>query len=296
MRELAHEALRAYDLPPTRLTLIAHLWNTTIRVDANDEARYMLRITRAGEKSTEWVRSELLWLAALRRDTRLEVPDPGTTRSGDLLTETSTPSVSKPHICVLFRWLPGRRVRRELTPRHMVRVGELLGHLQNHAAGWELPPGFIRGRVDHPLFTSPHGEPFTKENFSYIEALVAETLSPEGAAQVTESLHRARRAEEEMGNRPEVFGLMHADLHYGNLLFEGDTVRAIDFDDCGFGNLLYDMAPMLNAIWSGTTIRLCVPRCWRATAGRGPSPPSMRHISTPLSPCAGCRTPSGRWR
>jgi Ser/Thr protein kinase RdoA (MazF antagonist) len=42
--------------------------------------------------------------------------------------------------------------------------------------------------------------------------------------------------------------LIHADLHYGNLLFEGRTVRAIDFDDCGFGPLLYDPAVMLSAI------------------------------------------------
>jgi Ser/Thr protein kinase RdoA (MazF antagonist) len=130
----------------------------------------------------------------------------------------------------------------------MERVGELMAHLQNHSAGWELPSGFTRGRVDHPLINSQRGKPFARENISYIRTLVGEMLSHEVAAQVTEALHRARRAEEEMGSGPEVFGLIHADLHYGNLLFEGDSVRAIDFDDCGFGNLLYDMAPMLNAI------------------------------------------------
>jgi Ser/Thr protein kinase RdoA (MazF antagonist) len=61
-------------------------------------------------------------------------------------------------------------------------------------------------------------------------------------------LRQARDVEGEMGEGLEAFGLMHADLHYGNLLYEGDTVKAIDFDDCGFGNLLYDMSPMLNAM------------------------------------------------
>jgi Ser/Thr protein kinase RdoA (MazF antagonist) len=249
MRELAEVALAPYDLPSARLTLIAHLWNTTFRVDADDGARYMLRINRASDKSTRMIRSELLWLAALRRDTTLEVPDPVRTRSGDLLTEVSTPSVSRPLQCVLFRWLPGRRLlRRGLTPRHMARVGELIARLQNHATGWELPPDFTRGRVDHPLTSKQRGEPFARETITYIEALVAETLSPEEAGHVTEALHRARRVEEEMGKGPGAFGLMHADIHYGNLLYEGDAVRAIDFDDCGFGNLLYDMAPMLNAI------------------------------------------------
>jgi Ser/Thr protein kinase RdoA (MazF antagonist) len=248
MRGLAHAALQAYNHPPYRLTLIAHLYNTTFRVDTETDERYVLRIHRAWEHSFETIRSELLWLAALRRDTPLQVPDPVTTRAGDLLTEASIPGVPVAFKCVLFCWLPGRRYRRGLTPRHMLRVGELLGRLQNHASGWELPPGFTRQRVDHPLTASRRGEPFADETIAYVEDLVADNLSKDEAAIVGEVLRQARDVEREMGEGPEAFGLMHADLHYGNLLYEGDAVKAIDFDDCGFGNLLYDMSPMLNEI------------------------------------------------
>jgi Ser/Thr protein kinase RdoA (MazF antagonist) len=65
---------------------------------------------------------------------------------------------------------------------------------------------------------------------------------------VTSILERVRAVEEELGHGSEVFGLIHADLHYFNLLFEGRVVRAIDFDDCGFGYLLYDFAVMLNEL------------------------------------------------
>ncbi|HVG00530.1 MAG TPA: hypothetical protein VND68_11880 [Chloroflexia bacterium] len=47
MRELAEVALAAYDLPRTRLTLLAHLFNTTFRVDTATGQRYVLRIHRA---------------------------------------------------------------------------------------------------------------------------------------------------------------------------------------------------------------------------------------------------------
>ena len=40
-------------------------------------------------------------------------------------------------------------------------------------------------------------------------------------------------------------GLIHADLHYENFLFHDGVARAIDFDDCGWGFYLYDVAVTL---------------------------------------------------
>jgi phosphotransferase family enzyme len=48
-----------------------------------------------------------------------------------------------------------------------------------------------------------------------------------------------------LGEGADSFGLIHADLHLGNALFWGDEVRVIDFDDCGFGYWLYDIAVSL---------------------------------------------------
>ena len=43
-------------------------------------------------------------------------------------------------------------------------------------------------------------------------------------------------------------GLIHGDLHQENYLFERGTARAIDFDDCGWGFFLYDVAVTLSEI------------------------------------------------
>ena len=40
-------------------------------------------------------------------------------------------------------------------------------------------------------------------------------------------------------------GFIHADLHQWNYLFHGEDVRVIDFDDCGWGYSVYDMAVTL---------------------------------------------------
>ena len=44
------------------------------------------------------------------------------------------------------------------------------------------------------------------------------------------------------GQGNDRFGLIHCDLRLANLLIDGDNVKAIDFDDCGFGWYMYDAA------------------------------------------------------
>jgi len=256
-RQLAEVALATYDLPPVRLTLLAHLYNTTFRVDTASGQRYMLRIHRSGTPTVESVGAEMAWLAALRRDTRLEVPAPVPTRAGALLTVAATPGVPRPHICALFRWMPGRLMRRRLSPLHLERVGELMAHLHDHALQWappmSYPPLIARGRVDWPIEAAEgQPDPFAPEIVESIHALVAHSLSAAEADQVRVALEQVRAVEQallaEQAHGVTNFGLIHAGLHYGNLLFARGTVRAIDFDDCGYGPLLFDPAVMLSAI------------------------------------------------
>ena len=43
----------------------------------------------------------------------------------------------------------------------------------------------------------------------------------------------------------DAFSLIHADLHPGNVLVDGDRLAVIDFDDAAFGWHLYDLAVAL---------------------------------------------------
>ncbi len=84
--DLARVALDAYPLSGLRVRLQAHLFNTTFRVVAPGGDQYLLRIPRASQISLEAAHSELLWLAALREETPLLVPEPVPNREQSLLT------------------------------------------------------------------------------------------------------------------------------------------------------------------------------------------------------------------
>jgi Ser/Thr protein kinase RdoA (MazF antagonist) len=57
-----------------------------------------------------------------------------------------------------------------------------------------------------------------------------------------------RRRLDAFGRGPERFGLVHADIRLANLLVDGDRVRVIDFDDCGFSWFMYDFATTVSFI------------------------------------------------
>jgi Ser/Thr protein kinase RdoA (MazF antagonist) len=259
LRRLAVNALAAYDLEEPRLTPLLHEDNTTFRVDHANGERYVLRIHRP-LRTVEAVRSEMTWLAALRRETEFVVPEPIPTRNGDLVTVTGVEGVPEPRICVLFHWVEGRFLDARLTPSHLARVGALMAGLQVHGAQFQPPDGFVRGRLDNltdgARRTAARGasEAVVRGQIDHPEdeiaaiRLITEICSPEDGARVATLIGKVREAQRVVGQGPETFGLIHGDLHQGNYLFHGDQVRAIDFDDCGYGYYLYDMAVTLSEV------------------------------------------------
>jgi Ser/Thr protein kinase RdoA (MazF antagonist) len=210
--------------------------NATFRVEAPD-GRCVLRV-QAGARRAEEVRSEMQWLAALRRDTSLSVPEPVPTRDGELLTVATVEGVPEPRICALFRWVPGRFLPKGLRPVHLERVGAFTARLHEHALGFAVPPGFKRPPVGA----------LCEAEIDRAVRVVAAHASAENALVLEAALAKSGRALVGIEGEQGQVALIHADLHQFNYLFQGAGVRAIDFDDCGVGPLLYDPAVTLNTL------------------------------------------------
>ncbi len=265
LKRLAAAALAAYDLPGARLAPLVHAFNTTFQVTDAGGNRYALRITRPGKSTVAEVQSELAWLVALHRDTDLVVPDPVPTRAGALLTVASAPGVPEPRICVLFRWVPGRFVRTRLRPHHLAQVGRLTTRLHDHAQGFQPPPGFTRKRIDDI--------PATR---AAVVPLVAGVRPPGDVALVEAALDRVAAALDGLGEGPDAYGLIHADLHQWNYLFHHGQVHLLDFDDCGYAPFLYHLAVTTFEMEHYRTFPHCAPPCWPATGPPGPCRPTPK--------------------
>lgn len=242
LRRLAIEALASYNLGDFKLQPIQHRHNTTFLVRAGGR-RYVFRVNRPGHRDLALFRSELMWLDAIARETELVVPAPVADRDGNLLTVASTPGVPEPRVCALFRWVKGRFCsQHDLTGRHLERVGRLMGRLHCHAEGFAPPPGFTRIRWD--------AEGLLGGVCGGTVAQAKAVLDPARRVAVDRAEPITRRAMEQLGEAPSVFGLIHGDLHQMNYVFLKGEARALDFDDCGWGYYLGDMGATLGPLVS----------------------------------------------
>jgi Ser/Thr protein kinase RdoA (MazF antagonist) len=247
MRRVALRALDAYPLVDPQLRFIADE-NATFRVDAtapDGRDRFLLRVHRPARHgrnvdSAAAIGSELVWLMALRAGTGLLVPAPFRTADGKLTAVAASPDVTEPRVCSVLRWMDGRVHAAAPRPVHLRRLGSVMARLHNHADQWRIPPGFVRIRWDWETFfgdTMIYG----RTNAADVWDLLPDDLRRR-FAQVASSM---RRLMTHLGDGADNFGLIHADLHLGNALFWRGEVRVIDFDDCGFGYWLYDIAVAL---------------------------------------------------
>lgn len=238
LRQLAVSALREYAVEPKRITLLHHWTNTVFRVDT-DKGRYALRICQPlGANGAKLVRSELQWLVALKNDTDLEVPEPVRTRGNDLLTVVQDERVPGARCCVLFSWVEGRFKRpNKLNQMSFDQVGGLMAKLHQHAETSSPPKDFARPVVRY-------ADPNNKAMLKSLE-MSGQFGSKKDAEFLRDAYERMLSEATEIGRVPSNFNLIHADLHQENYLFHKGDVRAIDFDDCGWGHFMYDIAVSL---------------------------------------------------
>jgi Ser/Thr protein kinase RdoA (MazF antagonist) len=219
-------ALRAYRLP---------------RVDEDALRRDPRLRTGPGLRSPETLRAQLSWLRALGRETDLRVPEPVPADDGSLVVRVPYGAASEPRHCVLLRWLPGRGKKEELGPEDLARLGSYMARMHEHAAHYPVPE-------DAPLPRWDWSWPFGGSAEIWVSGPAF--CSEDEMRVFRAASERVRRDLEALGEGRDVFGLVHRDLQPKNLVFDGDgtLLGAIDFDLCGRGHYLLDVAVALSSL------------------------------------------------
>lgn len=241
----AREALAAFPITPASLELVAISENVTFRVtDAADGAAYTLRLHRPGYHTREELISERIWTRALGA-AGIAVPSGVSARDGSDYVEVAIPAAGERRAAGVIRWVPGEVLADVLrtSPEtdairpYLTQLGEIAGAMHNQSSAWTPPAGFTRHALDAEGLV---GEaPFWGRFWEH------PALSAGERDLLLSTRDRVRAALARLGRRPGNFGLVHADLHDGNVLAAGDALHVIDFDDAGFGWHAYDLAVAL---------------------------------------------------
>ena len=196
------------------------------------DAALILRVHRQGYHTGAEIASELAWLQALQG---LRCVRPVAARDGGLLQMLAG------HHIAAFQPIAGREVTESDDLVHWFgELGRISAALHAQARSWLRPAGFVRKRWDTQtiLGAVPHwGDWRAAVGLDATGYDVLQRLSDD-------LMHRLAG----YGTGPARFGLIHADLRLTNLMLDVDGLWAIDFDDCGFGWWMYDLAAALSFI------------------------------------------------
>jgi Ser/Thr protein kinase RdoA (MazF antagonist) len=238
LRDLANRALTRYPIRVRSCTLISHWENTTFRVTSTGGKTFLLRVHRHGYHTKHAILEELQWLEKLSAQGTVKVPAPVRSNDGHLVELIGSPLVTEDRHCCLFQWIDGRFINKSIGVPHLSQLGRVIGELQAST---------VEVSVVHRRYWDAEGLVGTHPKFGSIDAL--EGVSSKSQDIISRArelvLRQLRRFEKSF---PEKQGLIHADLHFGNLLMTRDGIAVIDFDDCGFGFHVYDLAVNLGVV------------------------------------------------
>lgn len=223
LRKLAEAALAQYDIPDAQVSFLQEADNLLYRVASPIQGQFLLRVHELPRHSESEIRSELLWLEALRRDAQLPVSEPMLNQTGSPVCEISIDGVPEPRRCVLLRWIPGHRKRVSLGTTAVKLMGAYTARLHQHAEQWTPPGDFMRPRWDW-------------EHLAGASALIwraGKNVYREDEMRIFFAAAQKIKANlEGLGNGSDVFGIIHSDLNPSNFVFRSGAAYAIDFEEC----------------------------------------------------------------
>ena len=238
----ANDIAGRYDFSEgTRVEPLSESENKVYLVSHPDRAeRQVIRINsgRLAYHRPSSIEAEMLWMMALRRDTDIEVPEVLEARDGSLVQTVDTPGLDKPRHATVYSFLDGVEPSEDVLVPGFHRLGEISARMHRHAMTWDPPEGFARHSWTPDVILDD------RLDWGAWQAAVRE--QPEALDLLTRLDEALRERLSSLPRDRERFGLIHADLRLANLLDDGRRTAIIDFDDCGFGWYLFDLAAALS--------------------------------------------------
>lgn len=164
------------------------------------------------------------------------VPEGIVNRYGSFVLECETEEGYRKPCVSVMKWVEGERWSGEFTDTHVFSIGVMMGKLHEASASLDELHHIVR----------PHwGISSFRQEIIKLERYYTRFLSDESWALYQKAIDKILHQLEGMQRDARNYGLIHADLHSGNIVFNNGLPYPIDFGRCGYGHYLYDMAATL---------------------------------------------------
>jgi Ser/Thr protein kinase RdoA (MazF antagonist) len=240
-KQAALRVIQQYDLDWERITFNQLSDTITFKIETSTHERFLLRI-HSETMNKEEIHSEIYWLQFLSKVGDLNVPEGMASREGSYVLEIEKGEGFGGY-ATLMRWVEGVHVSGHFTENHinhMFNMGILMARLHQATESFVPPTDFVR-----PTW----GEQSFERDMICLEQYYGCFLSEDAfklyqlaAEKILDYLTKLQKSHHN-------YGLIHADLHVGNIVFRNEEPSPIDFARCGFGFYLYDIAQLIIGLY-----------------------------------------------
>lgn len=234
LSDVARAALPRWGIPADATLQLISLSENGMFLVSSGIDRWVMRVHRQGYHTENGVRSELAWMDALRQDAGVETPHAVPSNDGEVLQLVAARGGGAPRMVVLFDFIGGAEPEPDNLQEDFHHLGAIAARMHRHARRWQRPAWFERQVWD---YENAFG---AKPNWGHWRAGFAASCGDLAAVELADERMRRRLAA--FGQGMDRFGLIHSDLRLANLLVGAGRTKVLDFDDCGFGWYLYDVA------------------------------------------------------
>jgi len=228
------QILSSYPIDVKSVVSINYEYNATLKVETTDGQLFALRINTNSPRTPENLKAEIAFVRLLAEDGRVKVPHPIENREGNFYTSILHEASGRMFHCVLYSWILGEELEEEpQNEQQLSALGAAMATMHLAVEGFDLPEGSSLPTFDDPLWWT---EDFLLSEKSVLDAEAKDLISRALAA------IKSGVAKFYANGTPRV---IHADMHGGNALWYEGSLSVIDFDDCGIGFPLQDLATAL---------------------------------------------------
>jgi Ser/Thr protein kinase RdoA (MazF antagonist) len=227
--ELIQRALDEFELVHPRVELLESVDHCNARV-LTESGTFFVKILANDHTATQL--HSRLQFAEFLRDGGLNIPPTIATRTGRPFASVLVGRDVRQ--AVMSRWIEGETLGDQTDLHWIERCGELLSRLHLRSQTYDPPDEFEVRSWDDVYAPSEDG---------WLRPFLANSPVDDAAKEVIESAAaRTRSIDERLLRDRQTYGLIHADFHGDNLIFDGEAIWIVDLEDVGWGHFPFDLA------------------------------------------------------